>query len=87
MRAKCRLPSVFFSLLFLQAKGFNWGVLLCSLASQTKPEGDFVLVVSEGSSPAVAPFAHFNTYRTIQNYYKQTSLFTTWRCVKTTLFN
>lgn len=50
-------------------------------------EGDFVLVVSEGSSLAVAPFAHFCVHKTIQNYYLQTSLFTTWSCGKTTVFN
>lgn len=59
MRAKGSLPSVFFSLLFLQAEGFTWGVFLGSLASQTKPRGRFCPVVSEGSSLAAAPFAHF----------------------------
>lgn len=50
-------------------------------------KGDFVLVVSEGSSLAAAPFAHLCTPKTTQNYCMQTSLFTTWRCVKTTVFN
>lgn len=87
MRAKGSLPSVFFSLLFLQAEGFTWGVFLGSLVSQTKPRGRFCPVVSEGSSLAAAPFAHFYTHKTRQNDYMQTSLFTTWRCGKTTLFN
>lgn len=50
-------------------------------------EGGFVLVLPEGSSFAAAPFAHFYTYRTIQNYCTQTFPFTTWRCVKTAGFN
>lgn len=67
---------------FLHTEGW-----LCSLASQTKPREGFCLVVSEGASLAVAPFAQSYTYKTTQNYCMQTSLPTTWRCIKTTLFN
>lgn len=78
VRAKSCLPSVFFNLLFLLRVGF---------ALRPSHKGDLVLVESEGSSLAVAPFAHFHTCKNKQNYYMQTFLFTTWSCVKTTVFH
>lgn len=78
MRAKSCLPSVFFNLLFLLRVGF---------ALRPSHKGDLVLVEPEGSSLAVAPFAHFYTCKNKQNYYMQAFLFTTWSCVKTTVFH